>query len=312
MAEPVFFVSEDFARTILELHEQAGAQWLKQLPTLLADYVELWSLTIGLPFAPLSYNYVAPVVRADGTQAVLKLGVPECASVAEIEALRLFDGNGIVRLLNADSKRGALLLERLEPGTPLATLCHAGEDEQATSIAVTVMSQLWCPAPKEHPFPSVADWVAGIGELQNRFGGGSGPLPAVLVAQAQGLCGELLASMDEPVLLHGDLHHYNILAAERSPWLAIDPKGVVGEPAYDVGAMLRNPMPQLLTMPQPRRILERRVEQLAEELGFNRARLRSWGLVQAVLAACWSLEDHGQGWEPWIACAEHLSAIKVS
>ena len=78
--------------------------------------------------------------------------------------------------------------------------------------------------------------------------------------------------MAPPVVLHGDLHHFNILAAERQPWLAIDPKGVVGEPVYETGALLRNPWPDLLSLPDPGRILARRVDQLAEELGFDRAR----------------------------------------
>jgi streptomycin 6-kinase len=163
--------------------------------------------------------------------------------------------------------------------------------------------------PPEHPFPSVAEWAAGLGRLRDHFGGTSGPFPTTLVEAAEGLFTELISSMSEPVLLHGDLHHANILAAERQPWLALDPKGLVGEPAYEVGAFLRNPMPQLFAAPQPGRILARRVDQLAEELGFDRARLLGWGLAQAVLAAWWSFEDHGYGWEPWIACAELLAAL---
>lgn len=141
-------------------------------------------------------------------------------------------------------------------------------------------------------------------------GGGTGPFPGVLVKTAETLFAELSGSMAEAVLLHGDLHYANILAAERRPWLALDPKGVVGEPAYEVGALLRNPMPELLTQRQPGRILKRRADQLAEELGFDRARLLGWGLVQAVLAAWWSVEDRGHGWEPWIACAELLAVLQ--
>src|SRR5438128_12681264 len=95
-----------------------------------------------------------------------------------------------------------------------------------------------------------------------------------LLEEAETLYAELSASMAEPVLLHGDLHHDNILSATRQPWLAIDPKGLIGEPAYEVGAWLRNPLPQLLHMPQPGRILARRVDQFAEELGLERTRVR--------------------------------------
>jgi streptomycin 6-kinase len=115
--------------------------------------------------------------------------------------------------------------------------------------------------------------------------------------------------MAPPVLLHGDLHHHSILSAERQPWLALDPKGVVGEPAYEVGAFLRNPLPWLLDQPDPRRVMARRLDQLAGDLGFDRARLLSWGLAQAVLSAWWSFWDHRHGWEGGLACAELLAAL---
>lgn len=299
-------VPAEFARTITELHEAVGVEWLNRLPSLISGCAQRWSLTVMPPFEPLSYNYVAPAIGADGTEVVLKVGVPNPELLIEIEALRLYDGRGIVRLLDADRDQGVLLLERLKPGTPLSSLT---DDERATSIAAQVMRQLWKPVPSGPAFPTVAQWAAGLKRLRKHFDGGSGPFPPTLVAAAETLFVELIDSMAEPVLLHGDLHHQNILAAERQPWLALDPKGLVGEPAYEVGALLRNPMPQLLSKPQPRRVLARRVDQLAEELGFDRARLLGWGLAQAVLAGWWSFEDHGHGWEGWIACAGVLATL---
>jgi streptomycin 6-kinase len=239
---------------------------------------------------------------------VLKLGVPNPELLTEIEALRIYDGRGCVQLLAADREQGALLLERLEPGMPLRGADD--DDERATAIAAGVMRRLWRPLPPEHPFPSVARWAAGLGRLRKRFEGATGPLPCALVERAEDLFRALIASMAEPVLLHGDLHHDNILAAEREPWLAIDPKGVVGEPAYEVGALLRNPFPEILSMPQPGRILARRVDQLAGELGFDRDRILGWALAQAVLAAWWCLEDRVPGWEGFIECAELLVELE--
>jgi streptomycin 6-kinase len=103
----------------------------------------------------------------------------------------------------------------------------------------------------------------------------------------------------------------SILAARREPWLAIDPKGVIGEQAYETGALLRNPKPELLAIPQPGLVLARRVAHLSEELGFDRGRVRGWGLAQAVLAACWSLEDQSASWTYFIACAQLLKEVKV-
>jgi len=300
------FIPIDFTRTIVELYATAGLDWLRRLPATIAACEQRWSLTVMPPFADLSYNYVAPALRADGTEVVLKVGVPNSELTTETEALRLYNGRGSVRLLDADPDQGILLLERLQPGTPLSSLA---DDEQATSIAAGVMLRLWRPVPADHPFPTVARWAAGLQRLRDHFDGGAGPFPPALVAAAEALFHELVNSMDEPALLHGDLHHDNILAAQRRPWLALDPKGVVGEPAYEVGALLRNPLPQLLTGPRPVRVLARRVDQLAEELGFDRQRIAGWGLAQAVLSAWWSFEDHGHGWEPAIACAELLATL---
>jgi streptomycin 6-kinase len=299
-------LANGFVDTIVNLYGTEGSAWLGRLPALVADCEQRWSIKVAAPLDNLSFNYVAPAVGADGRELVLKLGVVNPELLTEIEALRLFDGRGSVQLLAAEPEQGALLLERLSPGTLLSTLA---DDEQATSIAAGLMRQLWRPVPAGHPFPSVARWAAGLGRLRARFGGTTGPLPRTLVERAEALFGDLLTSMDEPVLLHGDLHHYNILAARRQPWLTIDPKGIVGEPAYEVGALLRNPWPRLLDMPQPRRILARRVDQLAAELGFDRARIVGWGVAQAVLSAWWSLEDGYMGWEYAIGCAELLADL---
>ncbi len=304
----MFVIPEKFVREMIALHGAKGVDWLGRLPTILAACERRWGITLGPAFADLSFHYVAPAVRSDGTAVVVKACSPTGEFTREAEALRLFDGRGMVRLLEYDTSDEVMLLERLEPGTLLRTV---EDDEEATSIAATVMRQLWRPAPQEHPFPTVSDWGRGFVRLRQHYGGECGPFPHALLEEAEALFSELSASMAEPMLLHGDLHHDNILAAQREPWLAIDPKGLIGEPAYETGALLRNPLPQLLEYPQPGRVLARRVDQLAEELGFDRARLRGWGVAQAVLSAWWSFEDFGEISDSTIACAELLAEIKV-
>jgi streptomycin 6-kinase len=298
-------VSAAFARTIAEVFDAAGAAWLQRLPALIAECERRWSLTILPPFE-LSYNYVAPARRADGTEVVLKLGVPNPELTTEIAALRLYDGYGAARLLDADAEAGFLLLERLRPGTPLV---EVADDAQATAIAAGVMRKLWRPVPPEHPFPDVRRWARSLYTLRERYDGTTGPLPPRLVDQAVRLYDELIASSSAPVLLHADLHHWNILAAEREPWLALDPKGVVGEPAYEVGALLRNPIPDIATFPDAPRILGRRIDQLAELLGFDRQRLIGWGIAQVVLSATWDIDDSLFGWEGWIGVADILAGL---
>jgi len=213
-----------------------------------------------------------------------------------------------VRLLDYDAENEVLLLERLEPGTSLRMLEN---DEEAISIAASVMRQLWRPVPASHSFPSIIDWGAGLVRLRQRYNGGSGPVPVKLLEEAEALFAELSTSMAEPVLLHGDLHQDNILSAGQQRWVAIDPKGLIGEPAYETGAILHNFLPDLLQQPQPGRILARRVDQFSEELGFERARVRGWGIYEAVLSAWWTIEDSDQVWDEALVCAELLAKIRV-
>jgi streptomycin 6-kinase len=305
------FLPDNFTRTITDLCGERGHAWLDNLPALIADCERRWSLKVLPPFE-LSYNYVAPAVRADGTEVVIKLGVPDGALTDEMTALRLWDGHGVVQLLDCDPDQGLMLLERLKPGAPLLTV---EDDEEATHIFAQVACQLWIPAPAVHNFDTPHTWAEGLKRLRRRFDGGTGPLPVKIVETAESLFAELLSSQADPVLLHGDLHHWNILAAEAcpgrmgQPWLALDPKGIVGEPCYEVGAWLRNPVGQLFNQPNPSRLLARRVAILAEELGFDRQRIIGWGVAQAVLSAWWSIEDHERGWEEAIVCAELLAGL---
>lgn len=295
-------IPESFAACMREVFGAEGDAWLARLPATIEECEQRWSIAIGEPFPGLTYNYATPAVRSDGTNAVFKAGVPVRELVTEMEALRLFDGHGAARLFESDATLGVMLLERLEPGQSLDSV---RDDAVATSEAAHVMCSLWRPAPATHLFPTVADWGRGFERLRTEFGGGSGPFPAALVDEAEELFVALTASSAPAMLLHGDLHHGNILSGEREPWLAIDPKGLVGEPAYETGAWLRNPR-SLFDQPDPGAILHRRVAQFADELALDRERVRGWGMAQAVLSAWWSYEDHHRGWEFTIHCAELL------
>ena len=299
-------LSAHFCKTMLDLHGDAGIVWIQQLPALLTEYAERWQVQLGSPY-DLSYNYVAPGTGADGTPVVIKAGVPEPEFERQIEALRLYHGEGCIRLLEADKARGVMLLERVAPGTPLSEL---PDDEEATRIAARIMRQLWRPLPPDNPFRPIEEWFEGLHTLRAMFEGGTGPLPTPIVEEAESWVRDLFASPTARVLLHGDLHHYNILKAEREPWLMIDPKGMTGDPAYEIGMFLLNPF-DLLERPNPSDLLARRIAIFAEELGFERERLRGWGIAHAVLSAWWSVEDHGEGWEGAIACAQYLSAMSV-
>ena len=157
-----------FIRTIEETFGDAGSNWLDSLPEIIAVCEHHWSLEVSPPYAPLSYNYVAPARRSDGSELVLTIGVPRPELEREIEALRLYDGRGSVRLLDAKPKQGILLLERLRPGCMLAGLCPDNDDE-ATRIAAGVMRLLWRPVTPDHKFKKVEAWFDGLNRLRNEI-----------------------------------------------------------------------------------------------------------------------------------------------
>lgn len=301
-------IPSQFARNMVQVYGEAGCEWLERLPDLITALAQRDDLTIAAPFPNLSYNYVAPAVRTDGKEVVVKLGYPGREFLTEIDALTLYNGQGMVELLDSDREQGFMVLERVKPGMPVLDL---GDDEQETSIAAHTMQAFWRPVPPGYSFPTVAGWAVGLQKLRPRFGGTTGPLPACYVEEAERLFAELLPTQAEPVLLHGDLHHWNILSAEREPWLAIDPKGVTGEPAYEVGAWIRNPNLDQMTRSELKRMTVRRLDQFSEELGFDRTRLRDWAFAQAVLSAWWSIEDHGSDWYTgMLVLIEVLATIK--
>lgn len=274
---------ESFRANIEREFGQRGAAWLGVLPRLIEGCAARWSLTVGAPFDGLTYGYVAPAMRDDGTPCVLKLSIPEptLEFVAGIDALRLWRGEGCVRLLDADEASGAVLLERLSPGTMLSELV-ATDDDAATRIAADVMRALWRPPPEEpHRLIPLRRWFVELLEHRPRHHG-DGRFPAALLDRAVDMTDALLRSTDAPVVLHGDLHHFNILRAERAQWLAIDPKGLVGDRAFEVAALLRNPAPQAPP------VLQRRLELLTETLGLDPQRTRDWCFAEAVLNAAWS------------------------
>lgn len=291
-----------FAKTIIGVYGPAGATWLDTLQARLARILDRYDLTLGAPF-DLSYNYVTAATRSDGTPVVLKLGVPDGEIQDEIAALRHYDGNGMVMLLEADADEGLMILERVLPGTPLSELA---DDDQATHHAATVMSNLWRPLPPDHTFRTVQEWSKALQRLRDTFEGGTGPLPAHHVERAEAIYRELFASAPPPVLLHGDLHHENMLTSTRLPYLAIDPKGVAGEPCYEIGPLLLNPQPTICFLPNLAQVQERRIAILVERLQLDRERLLACAYAHSVLSAAWTLEDHVDGWENTIMIAEAL------
>jgi len=200
------------------------------------------------------------------------------------EVLAAFEGRAVVHVYEYTG--GALLLERLTPGTPLVQLALVGQDNDATDILAAVIGAM-APRPSPSPIPTVLDWAGGF----DRYTGtGDEQIPKDLLAEAHALYLQLCHSQAQVRLLHGDLQHYNVLLDSQRGWLAIDPKGVMGEPEYEVGAALRNPYERPALFAQTA-IVERRLKRFAEKLPIHQGRALAWGFAQAVLSAVWTVED---------------------
>jgi streptomycin 6-kinase len=158
-------------------------------------------------------------------------------------------------------------------------------------------------------FIRLSDWFDGLKKLRATFGGGTGPFNEKLVQRVERSAADFLAENHKPVLMHGDFHHFNILSSERG-WLVIDPKGVIGPAGYEVGPLLINPWDDFLRRPDHRRLTQRRIAILHEHLGFERERIREWGLAHSILSAWWSMESHSE-WRGTAAFAEMIADLPV-
>lgn len=274
MARAPLAIPPRLARTCR--HDPEGPAWLERLPAVVAELRARWGLTLGPPFEPGdgAVSWVAPATRADGSEAVLKLGLPHMEGRDELPGLRAWDGDGTVRLLDADEATGALLLERCRPGTPLNEL---PEDEQDVVLA-RLLRRLWLePAPGQ-PFRPLAEMTAYWADAARRRAASDPAHDRDLIDEALRLYAELPRTADRRVLLATDLHAGNVLRAEREPWLVIDPKPFVGDPAYDATQHLLNTWGRLERDPRGT------VARVAGLLDLDPGRVRAWTFARLALA----------------------------
>ncbi|HEY8166410.1 MAG TPA: aminoglycoside phosphotransferase family protein [Gemmatimonadaceae bacterium] len=201
------------------------------------------------------------------------------------EVLAAFHGNGTVRVI--EQIEGAMLLERLTPGTPLVDMSIAGRDEEATEILADVIKKMASVRRAPEWIPSAERWGRAFADYRTSS---DQQIPRTLIESAEPLYAELCATQKRTRLLHGDLQHYNVLFDENRGWLSVDPKGVIGEVEYELGASLRNPGENVLRFFSPATVI-RRLEIYESILGIDIARALRWAYAQAVLSLIWGVED---------------------
>jgi streptomycin 6-kinase len=288
-------ISSKFQEKIINAFGQDGKSWLDSLESTIQTYLEKWELTSEGPVENLSYNYVIKVTDSAGTPFILKLGVPNFDTRNEMKTLQIYNGDGCARLLKYDLEDGVMLLERLVPGRMLSTV----SDEM---IVIENYTKVWKairrPLLDGVSTPSLTHWFEGLTNYRNS---GDSQISLKYVQAAEEFFQQVMDSSEGSELLHGDLHHENILYSEQNGWMAIDPKGVAGDPYFDVVSFLVN---QLDSKVNPKGILKLRVDTICEQLGLDRQRLLKASIALGTLYACWGIEDQDPDWEKTYQCVK--------
>jgi streptomycin 6-kinase len=242
------------------------ARWRERAPRVAGELADEWNLRLGASYQPGVPGHVVRAELDDGTPAVLKLFWPHREAEQEADALERWNGNGAVRLLAHDAERSALLLERCEPGTFLSAV------DDPLAPLIELLPRLWVSGEGFRPLAEEVEWwlehdLCDVADAQVRDA-------------VTGYLRELAPSQGEQVLVHQDLHGENVLAAQREPWLAIDPKPLAGEREFGVAPIVRSP-----ELGHSKREVLYRLDRLCAELGLDRERARGWTIAQT---AAWS------------------------
>jgi streptomycin 6-kinase len=261
-----------------------GPEWaafVERLQRLLGELLDEWGLVVDGAVGHGHRSVVLPVRRGD-EPAVLKVAFPDDEGEHEALGLQRLGGDGAVRLLGADPHRRALLLERLHL-TDLGSLPVL----EACEVVAGLYPRLHVPAPPQvRTVASYLDrWTPGLRALPR-----DAPVPRRMVEQALSLAAELFTPDRPAVMVHGDLHYENVLAADREPWLAIDPRPMAGDAHYELAPMLWSRWEEAVATGNLRFALRRRFHTLVDAAGLDEGRARDWVVVRMVYAALWELE----------------------
>jgi streptomycin 6-kinase len=259
------------------------ATWIDGVPRQVSELLTEWELRVdGAPM----YGHTALVVPvlAGGLRAVLKVAWPDDEGQHETLGLQHWHGNGAVQLIRADPRRNAMLLERLHP-TDLTEVPVA----EACEIVAGLYGRLHVPAPP--PLLTLSSYIRRWTDDLERLPR-SAPLPRRIVEQAVHLGRELVADpATDGVMIHGDLHYENVLAGDREPWLAIDPKPMSGDPHYEIAPLLWNRWDEIVATGDVREAVRRRFHTVVDVAELDEARARDWVVVREAHNAMWAIEE---------------------
>ncbi|MEU9736648.1 aminoglycoside phosphotransferase family protein [Streptomyces sp. NPDC048002] len=279
-------IPEEFARGTVDREGAAGAAWLAELPGIVEELLGRWECVPDGAVMHGGVGVIVPVRRWDEGSAVLKVSYPHPGNVHEPDAFLAWGGRGAIALYERDDARFAMLLERVQP----FTLAEIADGDEVVTVAGRLNRRLAVPGPLG--LPRLCERADGwVEQLVKDAGEVPHALPRHVVDAAVATARDL-GSAQPDLLVHGDLHARNILRADREPWLAVDPKGCAGDPAYDGGTLLKSRALSLLEADDLRKAAHRVLDVFAAAAELDRERVRRWAQFHAVQAAFWG-RRHG-------------------
>ena len=267
---------------------EAGIEWLDSLPSLVEKAASEWKLTDIKPLNESTMSFVA-LCLANGERAVLKIGLPWKESLTEMRALRAFSGSQSVGVLQVNEDLRMTLMERAE-GPSMWELWTPEKEEELTQQAAEFIAQFKHPSHAVGEFHTLEDWAKAYDRFRTSPSSSNESLLR-LVDEAESVFAALLPNAADRMLLHGDLHHGNILKHGKG-WIAIDPKAVWGERAYEPSWFIRNPA-GVTELSNLESVLTRRIETFSSALKIDRDRIAHYAFANQVLSMAWDLEDSG-------------------
>lgn len=273
-------------KNITNAFQQKGKEWFAELPRIIEQLSQQWSLSKLEPIHNMNWNYVALAVKDSQFPVVLKISCDKKLVADEIRAIHYFNGHGCIQLIDRNIELNALLLDQAMPGFSLKSL-YPNEINNVIDYYSHVVKQLTSVAQiNQEKFQHISTWLTAIDTADSAI------IPAELLNKAIALKNYLLNTAGHEYILHGDLHLENIIK-HQSNWLAIDPKGIRGELEFEVAAFDFISSIEIAQHSQLSVLLQQRIAMLATKLNLDANRLTSWVFVRLILAAAWFIEDRG-------------------
>ncbi len=274
-----------FVNNVKNVWGEKGSEWLHQLPSCVKRLADHWSLTDIMPVSNMSYNYVALAVQNKQKPVVLKISCDKNLIEEETNALKHFDGSGSVKLLAINSEDNAILIEQAIPGKALSAVSPVNMQEMLR-IYADLVSEIASKPLLDNHYRHVAQWCKTIDRIKK------GDIKEDLVAKAIEVRSFLLPCAQPEYLCHGDLHMENVLQHKEN-WISIDPKGIIGEIAFEASAFNFVKKEEWHCLHSIKNTVISRIHQLANFLQIDGKRLLQWVFLREMISAQWFIEDRG-------------------